>query len=404
MAFNGEGTTGTYSFDTLTPVADLTDGQYPWINHTYTHENLDAVSYEVAYREITRNNQIAASMGLANYDGRALVTPDVSGLSNPAAMSAAYDAGIRFLVTDTSRPGMDNPTPQAGIYNQYQPGILMIPRRPTNLYYNVSTPSEWADEYNYIYRSFWGRNLTYAEILDKESDVLLQYMLRGEIDPWMFHQANLRAYDGVHTLLSDLLDRALEKYGRIFVLPVRSLAQAAVGEWMQRRMQYDGAGVRAWIAPDQRTITITAAAAAVVPVTGLCTASSEVYGGQCISHVPVAAGQTVTYSIDTGSAAPVLAVNDMPARRIAIRAAPNPLMAETAISFTTTRAGRVAVGIFDVSGRRVRTLADATLESGPHTLNWDGSQENGGRAAPGIYFLKLRSPDGDAQKRLVLMK
>ena len=242
MAFNGEGTTGTYSPDLLTPAVDLTDSEFPWINHTFSHENLDAVSYDVAYREITRNNQIAASMGFTDYDRRAMVTPDVSGLKNPEAMSAAYDAGIRFLITDTSQPGQDNPTPQAGIYNWSEPGILMVPRRPVNLFYNVTTPTEWTNEYNSLYRSFWGRDLTYSEILDKESDVLLQYLLRGEIDPWMFHQANLRAYDGVHFLLGDLLDRTLEKYSRIFVLPLRTKTLAALGEWTKARMQYNTGG------------------------------------------------------------------------------------------------------------------------------------------------------------------
>src|SRR5262245_7491025 len=294
-AFNGEGTSDKYFPDTLTPTAELTQSQFPWINHTYTHENLDNASYDVVYQEITGNNETAAALGLTNYDSRALVTPDISGLSNPQAMRAAYDAGIRFVVTDTSRPGMDNPTPQSGIPNWEEPRILMIPRRPVNLYYNVTTPSEWTNEYNAIYRSYWGRDLTYAEILDKETDVLLQYMLRGEIDPWMFHQANLRAYDGAHTLLGDLLDRALQKYGRLFLLPVRSPTLAALGMWTQDRMRYNAAGVRASFVPDQGSMTITATGRAVVPVTGLCSESAENYGGQCISRVSLAPGQTVTY-------------------------------------------------------------------------------------------------------------
>ena len=42
------------------------------------------------------------------------------------------------------------------------------------------------------------------------------------------------------------------------------------------------------------SITITVQKAASVPVTGLNTAGSEVYGGQHISHVNLAAGQSVT--------------------------------------------------------------------------------------------------------------
>ena len=40
-----------------------------------------------------------------------LVCPEISGLTNPAALSAAWDVGIRFLVSDTSRAGWDNPAP-----------------------------------------------------------------------------------------------------------------------------------------------------------------------------------------------------------------------------------------------------------------------------------------------------
>ena len=58
-------------------------------------------------------------------------------------MQAAYDVGIRQLVSDTSVAGQDNPSPNAGIWNALVPGILEIPRFPTDLDYDVSTPDEW---------------------------------------------------------------------------------------------------------------------------------------------------------------------------------------------------------------------------------------------------------------------
>jgi hypothetical protein len=402
MAFNGEGTTGTYTPDLLTPAVDLTDSEFPWINHTYSHENLDAVSYDVAYQEITRNNQTAASMGFANYDRRALVTPDISGLSNPAAMSAAYDAGVRFLVTDTSRPGMDNPTPQAGIPNWEEPRILMVPRRPVNLFYNVTTPSEWTNEYNYLYHSYWGRDLSYSEILGKESDVLLQYLLRGEVDPWMFHQSNLRAYDGVHTLLGDLLDRTLEKYGSLFTLPVHSPTLIGLGEWTQNRMRYNAAGVRASFVPSQGTITITASGSAVVPVTGLCSGSSEVYGGQCISHVSLAPGQTVTYNINTGASSngPTLAGVAGSGGVVSASLSPNPLNPEAKLTFRTTRSGFARVRVYDPTGRMVRSLIDETnLPAGSHDVRVGDR-----KLSSGVYFYRIDAAEGTAAGRFVVLK
>jgi hypothetical protein len=407
MAFNGEGTTGIYTPDLLTPAAAVTNSKFPWINHTFTHQNLDAdsASYDVAYQEITRNNQTAASMGLANYDRRALVTPDVSGLASPAAMSAAWDAGVRFLVTDTSKPGYDNPTPQAGIYNQHEPGILMIPRRPVNLYYNVTTPSQWTNEYNYLYHSYWGRDLSFSEILDKESDVLLQYMLRGEIDPWMFHQGNLRAYDGVHFLLGDLLDRTLEKYSRIFVLPVRSMTMAGLGEWTKNRMRYDAAGIRCSFVPSNGTITMTAPQAAIVPVTGLCTESSEDYGGQCISHVSMAPGQTVSYSFAAPSSGtpPTAGVVGDPSMGGVLRASisVNPINPASALRFRTTRAGFARVRVFDLAGRMARSLVDeSNLPPGPHEVRMGVTRE----LPTGTYLYRIEAAEGTATGRFVVLR
>src|SRR5207249_4205370 len=136
----------------------------------------------------------------------------------------------------------------------------------------------------------------YDEILDKESDVLLQYLLRGEIDPWMFHQSNLRAYDGVHDVLGDLFDRTLGKYQTIFNLPLRNLDLVALGQWTQNRMDYNAAAVQCSFVPSRGAITFSATRPAVVAVTGLCSESSETYGGQCISHIALRPGQTVTMS------------------------------------------------------------------------------------------------------------
>ncbi len=120
----------------------------------------------------------------------------------------------------------------------------------------------------------------------------------------MFHQANLRAYDGTHTLLTNLLDRMLQKYNQYYTLPVRNLTEEQIGKKMAERMQYNGAGVGAQIVPpgaagagDPGSITITAQKAATVPVTGLDAGTAgtvETYGGQYTSYVKPAAGQFVT--------------------------------------------------------------------------------------------------------------
>ncbi len=47
--------------------------------------------------------------------------------------------------------------------------------------------------------------------------------------------------------------------------------------------------------------------------------------------------------------------------------------------------------VFDVTGREVRRLWAGRLPAGHHQLHWDGYTDDGLRAAPGIYFVRLRT-------------
>jgi hypothetical protein len=302
FAFNGEGGTvaANYSPDTLMPAIRANEQEFRWINHTYSHANLDAITYANAMAELQQNHQVVLDEGLSMYRKLNMVTPEISGLTNPEFLRAAKDFGIRNVVTDTSRPGQSNPTPNTGIYNTIQPLIFMIPRHPVNLFYNVTTPSEWVSEYNYIYRAFWGRDLTFAEIINNESDIVLSYMLRWDIDPLMFHQTNLRAYDGTHFLLGDLLEAVFAKYNTLISIPFNSFAMETIGTRMTSRMKYNASGVIGSFTPGD-TLMLTTANAATIPITGVRGPAQESYGGQTIANVTLAAGASATLDIGAPS-------------------------------------------------------------------------------------------------------
>ena len=57
-------------------------------------------------------------------------------------------------------------------------------------------------------------------------------------------------------------------------------------------------------------------------------------------------------------------------------------------------AGRVRVRIYDVAGRLVRVLADREFPVGEHTLTWDGTDDDGGKAARGVYFVRSSNQQG----------
>ena len=78
---------------------------------------------------------------------------------------------------------------------------------------------------------------------------------------------------------------------------------------------------------------------------------------------------------------------------------PNPFNPETVIPFSLAAPGRVAVRIYDVRGRLVRTVLDAVKPAGIHAARWNGATESGERAASGIYFYVITYPDGHLSSR-----
>ncbi|HLG72743.1 MAG TPA: hypothetical protein VK009_20175 [Chloroflexota bacterium] len=286
MAFNGYGGAGNYNPDDLTPALIAAAGNFAWVSHTYSHLFTGKMEYAKAREEIQRNETFAQDAHLPNYSPLSLVTPEVSGLDNPQFIKAAYDEGNRYLVSDTSKPEYNNPAPNIGLLSQFNSAIVLLPRHPTALYFDVSTPEQWVTEYNSTYRETIGHDVTYPEILDRESQTLLAYLLRGDSDSLMFHQTDLRAYDSEHSLLGDLFDRTLDLYDSWFTLPILTPPMDELGRITANYMQVQQAQVSGSVVPGSH-LTLTAKAPAHVPVTGLCGSHSEVYGGQCITYVDV---------------------------------------------------------------------------------------------------------------------
>lgn len=90
----------------------------------------------------------------------------------------------------------------------------------------------------------------------------------------------------------------------------------------------------------------------------------------------------------------------LPRRALLRQNYPNPFNPATRISFYLPRAGRVALHIFDLHGRRLSTLRDEHYPAGNHTASF--------RAAglpSGTYFYELRTGDGvRLRKKMILAK
>ena len=61
--------------------------------------------------------------------------------------------------------------------------------------------------------------------------------------------------------------------------------------------------------------------------------------------------------------------------------------------------------IFDVSGRRVRTLIPGVMtDAGIHKADWDGKNDNGKQLASGVYFARFVAEGQVSARKLILLR
>jgi hypothetical protein len=84
--------------------------------------------------------------------------------------------------------------------------------------------------------------------------------------------------------------------------------------------------------------------------------------------------------------------------------APNPFRGRSTIRFDLPRQSAVDLRVFDVSGRLVRVLVNESLPRGPHAARWDGFDQSGSRAAPGVYFYRMVADEFSSVRKLVVVR
>jgi hypothetical protein len=87
-----------------------------------------------------------------------------------------------------------------------------------------------------------------------------------------------------------------------------------------------------------------------------------------------------------------------------LAAHPNPFNPQTSLHFSLAESGRVQLVVFDVRGRRVRTLLNQEMESGNHAVVWDGRSDAGFPMPGGIYFVRIDSGTASQNHRLALVR
>lgn len=74
------------------------------------------------------------------------------------------------------------------------------------------------------------------------------------------------------------------------------------------------------------------------------------------------------------------------------------------IKYEVQSAGNLSVKVYTQSGALVKTVFNGPVQAGKGTVDWDGTNSNGGKAASGIYFVKSKGPGLDKVVKVAIVR
>jgi len=95
---------------------------------------------------------------------------------------------------------------------------------------------------------------------------------------------------------------------------------------------------------------------------------------------------------------------EIPKRFELLQNYPNPFNPTTTIKFGVAKAGQVSLVVYDLLGRKVKTLFNENTHAGFHTAEWDGTNEYGNKVATGLYFYQLKAESIQLTHKMILLK
>jgi hypothetical protein len=271
MTFNGH---GAQQSDDLTAALLEHKADFGWINHTFSHFDLDGVDPQTLRGEIRANVDFAGEVGLA-IDDTELVTGGHSGLGNMHLPGALADTGVRWIAADNSR---DRAQRRIG-------PARTVPRHPTNMYFDVSTREAQLDEYHHLFLTRMGRApsgatctrlapaTTWTRFVELEARTMLEHVLSNDPRPHYLHQSNLAG----DRMLYDLVDAVLERHRELFCVELVQPSLAEAGAELARQAAWQdalhGRSVTAFLQDGQLHLSSTEPVS--IPLTGVCAAADE---------------------------------------------------------------------------------------------------------------------------------
>jgi len=98
------------------------------------------------------------------------------------------------------------------------------------------------------------------------------------------------------------------------------------------------------------------------------------------------------------------AVQDVPSAGARLTLAPNPFNPRTRISFDVPKETSARLAVFDMRGRQISVLYDGIAAVGTLSTDWNGTDSQGKIQPGGVYLFQLKTDQGTAWAKGILVK
>ncbi len=109
------------------------------------------------------------------------------------------------------------------------------------------------------------------------------------------------------------------------------------------------------------------------------------------------------YTSDLGAARLTPSRTGLPLQFALRQNQPNPFGATTTINFELPQRSKVKIEVFDLFGRRVKTLTNQEWPAGYQHIDWDRTADNGSFVHAGVFMYRITAGSFRTQRKMVLL-
>jgi hypothetical protein len=158
-----------------------------------------------------------------------------------------------------------------------------------------------------------------------------------------------------------------------------------------------------WLNMTDAAGQVSGATTATLNILGVAEANEGQYRCRITKICGTSTSNAATLTVIPGDLTPV--PDGLPDHLVMHSPSPNPFNPMVTLRFSVPRQTDLAtLELFDVAGRRVRTMSASSLPAGPHEFTWNGTDDGGRRVSSGTYLARLRAGGEVAMHRVVMVE